>query len=203
MILGIVVEGETEEAFVNQLLDPHLRVAGMDTNTFVLRGRVSVARIASTMANLFSRCDAVTSLVDYYGFGDKGPDNVDALQDRILNEVKDRLDPSTDLTKVIPYVQKHEFEAILFAQVSAFQSALGLSSITLSQLSAVSQQFPNPEDINDNPETAPSKRIEAIIDYYNKVTYGPMIARAIGLPTIRTKCPRFHSWVTSLESLSA
>ena len=63
------------------------------------------------------------------------------------------------------------------------------------------KQFPTPEDINDNSETAPSKRIVKVISQYEKVVYGSLIAMEIGLDAIRAECPRFSDWLTRLESL--
>lgn len=200
--LGVVVEGETEEAFVNQLLDAHLRTVGIETEPILLKGDVTVSRLAIFMGLAFRQHGMVTSLVDYYGFRDKGTDSVAELEQRILTSVQDKLGQTVDPSLVIPYVQQYEFEALLFSQVSAFRDVLGLSQTTLSQLNAAREQFASPEEINDSPVTAPSKRIAGILPHYNKVTYGPQIAQAIGLPTIRRECPRFNSWVARLESLA-
>ena len=70
--LAIVVEGETEEEFVKNLLTPHLQTRGVLANPHPLGGNVTVERLASEMANYFWSYDRVTSLVDYYGFRNKG-----------------------------------------------------------------------------------------------------------------------------------
>lgn len=62
-------------------------------------------------------------------------------------------------------------------------------------------RFSTPEDINDDSETAPSKRIAGTIPHYRKRLHGPEVAERIGLSAIRTECPRFHDWLTRLESL--
>ena len=63
-------------------------------------------------------------------------------------------------------------------------------------------QFETPEDINDNPETAPSKRIAGAIPRYNKRLHGPLLTKEISLEIIRDECPRFNDWMTRLESLN-
>ena len=68
-------------------------------------------------------------------------------------------------------------------------------------LRTVREQFETPEDINDNCETAPSKRIARVIPRYKKVLHGAMLARRIGVYGIRAQCPRFDAWLTRLESL--
>ena len=61
---------------------------------------------------------------------------------------------------MLPYVQMHEFEGLLFTNPADFEWAEdGWSEDVKAALMAVAQAFPNPEDINDSPETAPSKRI--------------------------------------------
>ena len=201
--LPIVVEGETEEVFVNHLLDAHLRMAGIECEPILLKGDVSVSRLATFMGLSFRQHGRVTSLVDYYGFLDKGTDGVATLEQRILTTVQDRLGQPADPSLIIPYVQQYEFEALLFSQVSAFRDVFGLYQGTLDQLLAIRQQFANPEEINDHPDTAPSKRILRVVTNYIKVAHGPAVAQAIGLPAIRAQCPRFNQWLAHLESLSA
>ena len=69
------------------------------------------------------------------------------------------------------------------------------------ELGEVRSSFPSPEDINDNPDTAPSKRIKMLLPEYQKVVAGPLIAKETGLDTIRAECPRFADWLAKLESL--
>jgi len=57
-----------------------------------------------------------------------------------------------------------------------------------------------PEDINETPEGAPSKRILRIFPGYRKLLHGPTIAERIGLKTIREQCPHFDDWLTRLEA---
>jgi hypothetical protein len=68
-------------------------------------------------------------------------------------------------------------------------------------LEAVAQEFTSPEEINDSPETAPSKRIMRIFEgAYSKTVHGPLIAESIGMDAIRTKCPAFNEWVGKLQA---
>lgn len=59
-----------------------------------------------------------------------------------------------------------------------------------------------PENINDNPETAPSKRLLSLYPSYSKTINGSVIFNKIPLSHIRNKCPHFNEWVTKLESLT-
>ena len=69
-------------------------------------------------------------------------------------------------------------------------------------LRALRAQFPTPEQINDNSDTAPSKRIAGVVLRYNKRVHGPLLAEMIGMDTIRAECPRFNAWITRLEALN-
>ena len=66
---------------------------------------------------------------------------------------------------------------------------------------ATEQRFGEPEQINDNPQTAPSKRLEKLSDRFKKTTTGIVIAEAIGLEKIRQKCSVFNRWLTKIEDL--
>lgn len=200
--LAVVVEGETEGDFVDQVLAPYLLECGVYANPTSLGGRISVERLAGRIAELFPNFDCVTSLVDFYGFRDKGTRTAEQLEQDIVQGVDGRLQPNWDRRKVIPYVQLHEFEGLLFSEVSAHGSVPGADASDLQELQDIRSQFPSPEDINDNPNTAPSKRISNALGNYNKRVDGPQIAQAIGLPTIRRECPRFNCWLTRLESLA-
>ncbi len=63
-------------------------------------------------------------------------------------------------------------------------------------------KFPNPEYINDKPETCPNRRIGNVIPEYQKDPFGTIIANSIGLDKIRTECPHFHEWLEKLEMLN-
>ena len=164
-----------------------------------MRGNVSVQRLARNMADLYHSCNAVTSLVDFYGFRGRGGATIDALEECVGRQVRLRIRSAWDERKVIPYVQKHEFEALLFADAQAF-AAINVPPEGVKQLAAIRSSFA-PEDIDDDPKTAPSKRIAAIVPGYDKVVGGTVVALAVGLPAMRAACPRFCAWLTRLEAL--
>ena len=202
--LAISVEGATEEEFVNRVLAEHLRTSGVDPQPFLVNyrgGSVSIDRLASDMAKLYWRWDYVTSLVDFYGFKDKDEATPGELEKRLDEAIDRKIQRSWDQSRVFSYVQRHEFEGLLFSDVSAFASLVEASGDSIRELKRIRLQFPTPEDINDSHTTAPSKRIVKLIPRYRKRRDGPFLAGKIGLDKIRTECPRFDKWVTRLESL--
>lgn len=209
--LAIAVEGPTEEEFVKRILAGYLRTKSVEPTPIRLRrarstgqggGNVTVECLTQEMAYLDRSYDAVTSLVDFYGFKDKGNRTIDELEKALHQKIASRI-PGWDKTRVLPYVQQYEFEGLLFSDVSAFArvSDIDIAQESLDELRKTRSQFPTPEDINDNRDTAPSKRIKRVIPRYRKVKYGPLLAEEIGLETIRAECPRFNDWVARMESL--
>ncbi len=199
--LAMSVEGDTEVEFVKRVLANCLISKGVEPIPISLNGNVTVERLSSEMAKLVWGFDYVTSLVDFYGFSDKGLATVEELEERIGVEVDRKIARNWNQSKLIPYVQRHEFEALLFSDVSAFQGLLYATEDGIAELQRERSNFPTPEDVNDSSETAPSKRIKRAIPRYHKRVAGSQIALAIGLCVIRAQCPRFNRWLTTLESL--
>lgn len=203
--LAIAVEGETEEEFVKSVLAVHLRGWGVEPYPIKPGGRggaISVERLAPEMARLQWTFDFVTSLVDLYGFRHRGDsETADDLEGRIDEEVDKRVGRDWDRSRAFAYVQRHEFEGLLFSEVAAFDLVPGATADSIEALQRIRASFPSPEDIDDGRETAPSKRIIGVLPGYRKRTYGPLLAAETGLGKMREECPRFDAWVSRLESL--
>lgn len=206
--LAISVEGQTEEEFSKDVLTTHLRSHGVEAQPVLLGrarghgaggGNVSVGRLASEMAYLHRSFDAVTSFVDFYGFRDKRDNTAEELEALVRGEVQQKIGWSQ--YRVLPYIQKHEFEGLLFSNVGAFSALVDARPESVDLLSNIRAGFATPEDINDNKATAPSRRIKEVIPRYRKRLHGPLVATEIGLGAIRAECPRFNEWIKSLESL--
>ena len=205
--LAISVEGQTEEEFVKHFLADHLRGRGVGPEPILFGrarnrsdgGNVSVEQLVQEMIRLLHSFNAVTSLVDFYGFSRKGTKTVDELEEDIRQKLGRLWHPK----RVFPYIQRHEFEGLLFSDVSVFADLSKAPDGSVEALQNIRSQFQTPEDINDNKDTAPSKRIKKVLPQYNKKVDGPLLAMEIGLDKIRAECPRFNDWVTSLESLGS
>ena len=208
--LCVVCEGATEAEFVKTSIEPHLRRFDIHTYPSLLKtkpgrtggGNVSVGRLVKHFRNEYLNTDVVTSLVDYYGFKDKGNQDPSQLEKTIQTEVETNL-RHYDRRRILPYVQVHEFEGLLFSDVTGFEWVIdGWSQQAFTQLDRIAKGFRTPEDINDSPITAPSKRLAGVFGRtYNKVEHGPIVAEAIGLDSIRSKCPRFNRWISRLEQV--
>lgn len=209
--LAISVEGSTEYEFCREVLRPHLQALGIYAEAKIVMtkrnisgpnskgGAVSLERFASEVKPLLNNFDYVTTLYDFYGFRDRLPgETVESLCRRMAGYLGDP-------RNLIPYVQQYEFETLLLASPEIIGRYLECSSLERELLEAV-QHCSGAEDVNDHPETAPSKRIEQAFRRclgrrYDKKFHGPLLIMEIGLPTIRLACPRFNGWLTCLESL--
>ena len=198
----MLVEGRTEVEFVKRVLAPPLRDHRVAATPVSMDGNVTKDRMAREVANLFWSFDCVTSFVDFYGFRDKADLTVDELERAVEEAVGTRIGTRYDVSKVVVYVQRHEFEGLLFADVDGFRNAgLAIDEACLAHLRGVRQRFPTPEDINDDSATAPSKRIVTLIPDYRKRLHGPLVAENVGLAAMRTECRRFGDWMDRLERL--
>jgi hypothetical protein len=206
----VVCEGPTEANFVQQCLAPYLAPAGVYVYGSIIQapsgrhkgGRVTVDRLARQMSHEFHAFDRVTTLVDFYGFKDRDGRSRPETERAILDRTRART-TGFDPRFVLPYVQLHEFEGLLFTDPAAFEWVQdGWSEDVHQALSDVASSFETPELINDSPETAPSKRILSIFPdgAYSKTEHGPLIAESIGIDAIRAKCPGFSAWVGKLQA---
>ena len=112
-------------------------------------------------------------------------------KDSVNSSISDRFEP---------YIQLHEFEGLLFNDISVFTNQIPNEDfVNQAELTEIILQNPNPELINDTPKNAPSYRLQRLIKGYNKIVYGAILAKEIGLQRIRDKSPRFNQWVKKLE----
>ena len=106
--------------------------------------------------------------------------------------------------RFIPYIQLHEYEALLLASPSTFSCFFEKHEREIANLEKMARMFQSPELIDDGSFTAPSKRITKEFPGYlkSKAMAGPIIAKNIGLEVIRSKCLHFNEWLRKLENLS-
>jgi hypothetical protein len=94
----------------------------------------------------------------------------------------------------------HEFEGLLFSDPPAFARGINQSNLA-GQFQSIRNGFPTPEDINDSPTTAPSKRVLQLCRSYRKVLNGTQAAMTVGIEAMRRECRHFREWIERLEKL--
>jgi len=107
--------------------------------------------------------------------------------------------------RFIPYIQLHEYEALLFTDPKILEYEFFDSDDAISRLESVREidGKGNPELIDNGEETAPSKRIIKEFPEYgnNKAAIGSMMAGLIGIDALKASCSHFKTWVEELENL--
>lgn len=215
----ILVEGQTEEAFVKNLLGVYLRRHGVAVVPVIVAtkrlltgdkkrgGYVPYARLRAEILRLLNDSSAacVTSMLDYYGLAPEFPGRTSAVGGTALEKVasvEQACAMDIGNQRFVPYLAMHEFEAMLFTVPTEIANSFGQPSLQ-TYLQAIRAAFKTPEDINDHEETAPSKRLGKLFPGYNKPFYGELIAERIGIEKIREECAHFAAWLAKLESLGS
>jgi len=154
-------------------------------------------------------------MVDYYALPQEGqaawPGRADSTRQEtgkkaacveaaLLEDLIRAMDRSFNPRRFVPFVVMHEFEGLLFSDCAAFSRGIGRPDLE-SDLRKIRDEFQTPEEIDDSPVTAPSKRVEALLPGYEKPLLGTLAVLEIGLPQIRAECPHFDGWLMQLESL--
>lgn len=218
----IVVEGATEESFVKDLLAPVLRPCKVYLTPIILGppghkgGNTNYARVKKDVVVLLKQDSTAycSTMLDLYGLGGGFPgtllppnlsplDKVSRIEEAVLQDVvasvPDGLRPDV---RFLPYLQLHEYEGLLFSDPAAFARGIYQPNLAAS-FQKVRAEFPTPEDINDGPDTAPSKRVVKLHSSYRKVFDGTLAAREVGINAMRQECPHFRYWIERLEALAA
>lgn len=215
----VICEGQTEEMFVKELLQPVFMSKGIFLLPALVGkpghkgGNFKFERLYADVEKrlLGDTSSFCTTFFDYYGLPQSFPGKeaganhtnvahkAAAVEQAMTQELSKKLgnDP---IRRFIPFVQMYEFEALLFSDPKAF--AKGIDKRALEpQLAKIADQFDTPEHINNSPSTAPSKRIAALIPSYEKPLLGTLAALEVGLNAMRSSCPLFHRWLEKLEAL--
>lgn len=224
--LLVHVEGETEETFVNEVLAPHLyrhgyrKVSARLVGNARLRDRRGGIKAWSAVREDIIKhlkedpASLTTTMVDYYALPQRGgkawPGRAEAgllpyqqkalhIQAALLADICQEMGDSFNPNRFVPYVMMHEFEGLLFSDCVRFAEGICRPSLA-EEFQAIRNQFTTPEEINDSPQTSPSKRVEALVPGYEKPLLGTLAILEIGLDPIRRNCPHFGAWLSLLEA---
>lgn len=216
----ILVEGQTEETFVDRILKPHLagfavypevtivHTSKMASGKRYKGGVTTFEQVYKPLRLLLgdSNVAIVTTLIDFYGLEGKGFPGWEEMPKGTCYErvrhAENAFRKHVGNPRFLPYFSLHEYEALLLTQPMALKTANpAVPDALLEWLKKDVAGFSSPEEINF--EDPPSKRITTLIKTYDKVIAGVNVALEIGLPAIRAACPHFNEWVTRLEALAS
>jgi hypothetical protein len=221
--LNFIVEGQTEQLFVHEVLKKHLSmfevypyVRRIETGRnkgrmyrFGMTGYLKAKRdIINWMREDKDPHARFTTMFDLYALPSTFPkfDESIKLSDpyKRVENLEYAFHEDLNEKRFIPYIQLYEFETLLLSAPEIFSYAFPKFLKQIGRLKEMTKQFKTPEHINDKKETAPSKRIIKEIPEYAdlKTTAGPLIAKQIGLKVMREKCLHFNNWIDILENLN-
>jgi hypothetical protein len=212
--LHLLVEGQTEETVVREVIEPYLHARGFWVTQSILvtrraaggswsRGGVSSwAKIAGELRQLLgnSSLDVLTTMIDYYAF----PSDAPGMSDRPVADPHERVrhvesavaaaigDP-----RFVPHLILHEMEAWVFpaaAELAELQGSPTLAGALQNEVKAAG----GAELIDEGPETAPSKRLARLCPGYIKTLDGPIVIAEAGIARLRECCPHMDDWLRRL-----
>lgn len=217
----VVCEGQTEAAFVSQVLAPHLASCSVFAHPRLIPtsrrgkgGALSNQRVLRFLRNTLREQSItyVTTFFDLYGLPPEFPgvsrlsrrsDPIDqakeietAFRTTVVEETE------CDPERFLPHIQPYEFEALLYSDVSKFEEAEPLWRVHMEELQRTRQSVNSPEHINHGNQKHPSARLQHLDPPYRKVRHGTIVSKKIGISRIRAECRHFDQWLRRLEALS-
>ncbi|MCA9242645.1 MAG: DUF4276 family protein [Phycisphaerales bacterium] len=223
--LNLTVEGQTEQAFATSVLGPHLerfgvfvgkpRLTGLHARR---KGRIPTGGLLNTFRHSLGdirrwmredRSDDVrfSVMVDLYSLPRDFPGYDEAMSLSDPHDQAARLGESLSKElqdpRFIPYVQVHEFEALVLADVSCLAGWFEDADKRIQDLASECSAFATPEHINHGRDSHPKARIKRYFSDYDENVDGPALVGQVGVSAIRQRCPHFSEWLTKLEQLDA
>lgn len=220
IIINVLCEGPTEENFVKKVLSPYFRpmeviVKGRQVTTNrklkITGGITSYAKIKNDFMLWMKEngrdtynCHLYTCMFDYYqlptdfpGFPPRGNDAISKV-----HYLEEQLAADLNTCSFVPYIQLHEFEALVFAGLDYLKKDHPNQDKAIKRLKLELQQCGgNPEAVNNRFDTSPSRRLMAALGRYNKPKTGPMVAEQVGVEGLKGQCPHFKEWIDRLEQM--
>lgn len=210
-LVALLVEGQTEEAFVNTVLAPSAQSQGVSLTSMIVKtsatptgshkGGGGWQGYDRMLRNLLRQphWHRVGLMIDYYGYpaGAPGQDDhqPDANDRRLLTEALTSHygDPAA-ADRFCPLIIKHEFETLVLAAVDGGAGDEIIPGQALRSLRAEIQRAGAPEDVNNGTSTSPSKRLKRAFPRYSKTVDGITLIQQVGLSAILERCPVFGAW---------
>jgi hypothetical protein len=218
--VNFVVEGQTEETFVRDVLAEYLAPRGVyararcvetsRTRAWVFRGGMTTYLRAKRDIQRWLSEDQgayLTTMFDLYRLPDDFPNRPAAS--RIVDPlakaefIERGIAEDIGHRSFLPYIQVHEFESLLFCapQITDRTLAATPHASKLEELQQIRNTFLTPEHINEGVESAPSKRLIQLYESYRKPVFGPLITQRTGMVVLRESCRHFSQWMERLETL--
>ncbi len=220
----IVVEGQSEENFVKNILTPYFAHKNIFlTAEAVITGKNSKGKLCkgggdsyklyknhiSKLAKQFSNAKDYyfSTMIDLYTLSNDFPkfDEISRFSDKyeLVKHLEDGLGEDINIDNFIPYIQLHEFESLLLHDIQKIADEFFDISVDARKFEEEIAQYNNLELVNDSKETAPSKRINKYTGGQycgRKVSASKNILDNVDVDLLRSNFRHFNDWLTSLEA---
>lgn len=176
-IIHVLCEGQTEQGFVEEVLRPYLQAQGVAGVKSIL---ITTNKKKNARGGMLSYAQAVTDLellrkmkmdgeyerhvfttmFDLYALPDDFPGYEAAKATcalRPCRSIGNGVCEAINDSRFIPYIQLHEFEALLFCGIDYLAKRYPGCEKRCEQLKKDLEKTSNPELINNSPETAPEQ----------------------------------------------
>ncbi len=220
--LHILCEGQCEAQFVKKYLSVFLKKYNTDVNYSIITtnfdkkvkgGNTDYKKIKSEIINLLKDPNMVlTTFIDFYKLPNNFPQYQDCKKSNEIYHIKKCLENSffeninnatssshINSNRFIPYIQLHEFETLLFADIDNLTTHFGKSKIDKDKMRRIlKNKDNNPELINNN--YPPSKIISELITEYPsaKLLISGILLKNINIEKIKETCPSFNEWLQKI-----
>lgn len=230
--LCIICEGDSDRIFIDRIIKPYLESHSNDLQVYTIKigktrkhpggGDVRYSALVKIINQCqYDRADLITTFIDFYGtrfetfpcfkvFKEINDNNVQQKIQLLEADIKN-ISSNIYQHKIIPYVLLHEYEMIYFADLDRFIASNPDYATIKSDMIMVNTSYA-PEEINNSLQTAPSKRIEAMMkklvgygyrktkvvdNYCNYYPFNNKEGWEQELSWIK-KCPNLQKWLTEL-----
>lgn len=170
----VLVEGQTELTFVKYVLAPVMQPKNIYMRAVLIGGiggDVRFTRAKKEIGILLKQRNVkyITTMFDYYGIDSDWPGKDEVIQaistgvkitahekgvrmeNATLEIIKTCFSECRPDIRFIPYIQMHEFEALLFSDASKLAGEIGVNP---SIIEAILEKCGGAEEVNDRYETA-------------------------------------------------
>ena len=214
----VICEGSTEQNFIRQVLQPEFQqlhlIAILPGKTFgrPRGGSIKYDRVKPDIVRTLKhdRECCCTTFLDYYALGEfpsndeppgQSPEAKAARIERaVAGDVDAALGADFNNSRFFPYLSMHEFEGLLFSDPVKLADGLYRPDLR-DKLAAIRGSAESPEHIDDNRETAPSKRLKGVCPDYDKATGGNIAALVVGIDAMKRECPHFCRWLAWFQQM--
>lgn len=215
----VICEGQSEEKFINETLGSYFYNSNIYLTPLIIPtskghkgGGLAYNRVVDFIVKKLKQDPQafMTTMFDYYGLDDeflkenKADTDIYEYIEKIQKDFDEAIKQKCDTNKFFSHIQPHEFESLLFSDITKIIKAdAEWNEGLICELECIIEKYNNPELINNSKETSPSHRLKKIFSSpsYKKVLHGSKIAKEIGIDNIRSKCKHFNKWCEKISTL--